>query len=211
MFKKSEFQKQLCELLQMKIINGKVLLQDCKLIDENSRRSPAYSDPMYAPFYYHMGKLVLPKNFLSMSFSLGLLEKCFFASCKSVDNVLLVRQNESGIYYSPRMGIQNIRKSYKGKMDFIEGDSRDELVSKRLKCEKWDFVLINQECGYDDALYMLEESWACMSDNGIVVMENVNDIKSVKQAFHGFADSVRKEPIIFDTRYGSGVLLKGVL
>jgi hypothetical protein len=57
-------------------------------------------------------------------------------------------------------------------------------------------------------LYSLELSWQNMSGGGIIVVDNASDIKSIKQALHAFADSVGREPVVFPTRYGTGILMK---
>ena len=70
MVRAEDIQKEINEILHNKLLGGKVLLQDCRFVDENSRLSPSYGDPMYAPFYYHLGKLVKPRSVKSMSFNL---------------------------------------------------------------------------------------------------------------------------------------------
>jgi len=203
-----DIQNEIRPLLHKKLVNGKILLQDCKLVDENSRRSPAYSDPMYVPFYYHLGKFVTPKAMVSLSFNLGLLEKCFFMSCKSVEYLLAFRNRDERVYFSPRMGFYNIRRSYKGHFDYLESSARELGLEQRLSSRKWDMVMLNEEFNYDDMLYSLELSWQNMSSGGIIVVDNATDIKPIKQAFQAFADSVGREPAVFPTRYGTGILMR---
>ena len=201
-------QKEIKELLRKQLVNGKILLQDCKLVDENSRRSPAYSDPLYVPFYYHLGKFINPKNVLSLSFSLGLLEKCFFMSCKSTEYLLAFHQFDEKVYFSPRMGFYNIRLSYKGDFDFFEGNMKNDDFHEKISQKKWDLIFINEENNYDYILYMLEISWEHLSEDGCIVLDNALDLKAVKQAYFSFADSVGRKPNLFETRYGTGILFK---
>lgn len=208
MFTIEYIQNEIKTLLHQKLINGKILLQDCKVVDENSRRSPAYSDPMYAPFYYHLGKFVTPKSVVSLSFNLGLLEKCFFMSCKTTEYFLAFRNKDENVYFSPRMGFYNIRRSYKGQFDYLESSARDLGLEQRLSSRKWDMVMLNEEFNYDDMLYSLELSWQNMSSGGVIVVDNATDLKSIKQAFHAFADSVGITPAVLPTRYGTGILMK---
>lgn len=185
-----------------------MLLQDCKLIDENSRKSPAYSDPMYAPFYYHFGKFVCPKRVVTVGFTLGLLERCFFESCKSAEEFLAIRVPSDDVYYSPRMGLYNVRRSFKRKTEFISGGVKDDAVHASLASGKWGAVFLLDETRYDDCLYALETVWGHMEQGGCLVVENVEDLRAVKQAFHAFADSVGRRPEVYATRYGTGVLYR---
>jgi hypothetical protein len=204
-------QKEIKELLRKKLVNGKILLQDCKLIDENSRRSPSYSDPLYVPFYYHLGKFIKPKSVLSLSFNLGLLEKCFFMSCLETEYFLAFHQTDENVYFSNRMGFYNIRKSYKKDFDFFTGDMKNDDFHDRIGKRKWDAIFINEEKNYDYILYMLEISWEYLSDDGCIIIDNALDLKPVKQAYLAFADSVGVKPNFFETRYGTGILFKQLL
>ena len=44
--------------------------------------------------------------------------------------------------------------------------------------------------------------------NEINALEYIKDLKKMKNAFYAFAESVEKEPIIYNTRYGTGILQK---
>lgn len=208
MVKAEDIQKEIEEMLRLKLVSGKILLQDCRFVDENSRRSPAYGDPLYAPFYYHLGKSVKPRSVISMSFNLGFLEKCFFMSCKETDKFLAFRQYDSKEYYSTRMGFHNVRKSFKREFLFHQGDINDDNMSIVHLGSEWDLVFINEDSNYDDILLKVEHSWKLMAEGGMLVVENVCDIKRVKKAFEAFADSVDRKPVVFETRYGTGVLTK---
>lgn len=201
-------QKELSILLNKKIINGKVLLQNCKFIDENSRKTPAYGDYMYAPFYYHLGKFVKPKNVFSWNFTLGFLEKCFFMSCKETETFFSFRKKDENLYFSPRMGSYNVKKSFKKEFDFYHGSIHDDEINDKITSQKWDCFFITDENSYDDLLYYLDISWKNMADDGIIVVEYIKDLKKMKNAFYAFAESVEKEPIIYNTRYGTGILQK---
>ena len=185
-----------------------MLLQDCKLIDENSRKSPAYSDPLYAPFYYHLGKFVSPRTVLTVGFTLGLLERCFFESCRTVERFAAMRVRDPDVYYSPRMGLYNVRRSYKKPVEYFEGTLKDDSGMSAVSSEKWGVVFLFEESRYDDALFSMETLWSHVEQGGAMVVENVEDLKPVKRAFHAFADSVGRNPNVFSTRYGTGVLYR---
>ena len=208
MVRAEDIQKEINEILHNKLLGGKVLLQDCRFVDENSRLSPSYGDPMYAPFYYHLGKLVKPRSVMSMSFNLGFLEKCFFMSCKETDKFLAFRRDDSKQYYSTRMGFYNVRKSFKKEFLFYQGDINDDRMSVGHLGSDWDLVFLNEDSTYDEILLKIEHSWKLMAEGAMLVVENVCDIKRVKKAFEAFTDSVDGKAVVFETRYGSGVLTK---
>lgn len=58
--------------LKKELISGKLLLDRFCMINEDSRKSPSYSDPKFTAFYYHLGKYLEPKSLLEVGFDLGL-------------------------------------------------------------------------------------------------------------------------------------------
>jgi hypothetical protein len=80
----NDLEKELKLSIEKGAISGRVLLDRFCLIDEQSRKSPAYVDPRYAPFYYYLGKFIEPEKILEVGFDLGLLSSSLMLSCKSV-------------------------------------------------------------------------------------------------------------------------------
>lgn len=200
-------QKNLSVLLEKELVGGKILLDKMSMLDETSRRAAAYSDPKYAPFYYHLGKFVTPKSLISFNFGLGLLESSFLVSCKTVEHFTGIRQ-PAPEYYSPRMGINNIKLNYKGTLYFYINNIYDDALVEKISPIKWDMVVINEEMTYDDHLAYLEFVWPYLNDNGIVVAEYIKRNESASNAFYAFGESVNRPPISFHTRYGTGILQK---
>jgi len=177
------------------------------MINESCRRSPAYSDPRYAPFYYHLGKFLSPTNMLSLNFGLGLLESSFLTSCKTVQHIIAFRPL-SKEFYSPRMGLRNIKTNYKGSVDFYINYIYDDEFVEKISPIKWDLVIINEEMTYDDHLSYLEYIWPFVAENGVIVAEYVKRNESASDAFFAFSESVNRPPLFFETRYGTGILQK---
>ena len=207
MIKMSTIQKDLQSHLNKKLITGKVLLQNCKFVDENSRKTPAYHDPLYSPFYFHLGKYIKPKTVFSWNFSLGFLEKCFFMSNKETEYFMAFR-NKDDVYFSPRMGSYNVKKCYKNDFYFLNDSIYSDELHSKLTSKKWECFFITDQNSYDDLLYMLELSWENINENGIIVVEYVKDLKKMKNAFYAFAKNYDTEPIVYNTRYGTGILQK---
>jgi len=200
-------QKNISILLEREFVNGKILLDRMAMINESCRRSPAYSDPRYAPFYYHLGKFISPKNILSLNFGLGLLESSFLVSCKSVEHFMAFRRPAEE-FFSFRMGVNNIKLNYKGVISVYINNMYDDEFVEKISPIKWDMVIINEEMNYDDHLSYLEFIWPYVAENGIVVTEYVKRNESASDAFFAFSESVNRPPISFETRYGTGILQK---
>lgn len=195
-----ELELNINKLLRKQLVSGKILLDKLSFIDENSRKTAAYVDPNYTPFYYHLGKFIKPKSFLSFNFNLGLLESCFLKSCQTVDYFYGFHQ-ETKDYYSKRMGIYNL-KFKKDKKVYI-GDFRDNNFCSSVETS-WDFILINDEKSYDRCLEYLEFVWPYLNENGVITVENTYKTDS----FKNFSESVNRESLIFNTRYGTGIIQK---
>ena len=194
-------------MLDSRLISGRMLLDRMRVIDESSRRTAAYADPMYTPFYYHLGKFLTPTNMLEVGFSLALLGSCFLKSCKTVKKYLGF-QEQTAQYFSPRMGIVNVHSNFKGEIDVYVGDMQDEEFTEKISPNSWDLVILNEEASFDKHLLHLDLLWPYVSENGIVVAEYIGRHTPAKEAFEAFCESQNKVPVIFETRYGTGLVQK---
>jgi hypothetical protein len=187
--------------LDSQIIGGKVLLDRLLFIDENSRRTSAYLDHKYAPFYYYLGKYINPKNVLEIGFNLGLLPCCLMLSCKSVNNFLGLSK-----YKNDRLGKKNIKNVLKNNFNVYSGRLYDNEFIDLLDKNNWDLAIINDETTYDEHLNYLDFLWGKMSENAFIVCEHLESHKPSKEAFLAFSESKSRECKIFNTRYGTGIL-----
>ena len=178
-----------------------------RFIDEASRRTPAYSDPLFVPFYYYLGKYVKPKTVVEMGFRLGLFSGSFFKSCSTVD-YFFAFQNKPEVFYSPRLAKANIKQSYKGLMDFYVGSVLDDVFVDKLSYKNWDLVIINEEESYDTHRTYLDYVWSNVSHEGLVVMDYVNSHKPAGDALVDFCKGNNRDPIFLKTRYGVGIVKK---
>ena len=199
--------KEVSDSLNKSLISSKILLDRLKFIDESSRNASSYHDKKFVPFYYHLGKVIQPENMLELGFNLGLLSSCFLKSCKTVVNYLGFQEVKT-TYFSPRLGVSNIKFNYKKYLDYYIGNVFDPLFSEKVSEKLWDFVIINEEEGFDKCLQRLDYVWPNLAINSIVVVEYVNKNKAAKEAFISFCESKNKKSFIFDTRFGTGMLQK---
>ena len=188
-------------------ISGRILLDQFLLIDENSRKTAPYLDHRYAPFYYYLGKYIEAENIMEIGFSLGLLSSSFFSSCKNSKNFFGFKEISSE--FNPiRIGKANIKRKFKGNAFYYIGKVYDqEFIDKSSSCF-WDLVVVNEEVTYDQHLSYLETIWENVADYGLIVCEYINNHEPTKEAFFAFCESKNRSPLIFKTRYGTGVLQK---
>jgi len=201
-----EFKKALDSNLESRSISGKVILDRFCVIDESSRRSASYVDPNYSGFYYHLSKYVSPCSLLEIGFDLGLLSGTFLSSCKTVKKFLGYRQINKE-FTSTRLGERNIKRSIKGDRNFYMGNLYDFNFEQLISGE-WDMVFITDESHYDKHLEYLDFIWPSVSENGIIVCEYLNKNKPAKDAFMAFCESKNRQPLLFATRYGTGLVQK---
>ena len=135
-----------------------------------------------------------------------LFRSSFMTSCKSVKKFIAFREND-GSYYSHRIGRKNIKKVFKGSSVYINTylhhAELDKIITNSL-----DMVIFCCEHKYDKQLERLDYVWQYLSEDGIMLCENLNKTKSVKDAFVAFCEGSNREPIFFNTRHGTGLVRK---
>lgn len=189
--------------LDAQIISGKSLLDRLCVINENSRKTSAYLDHRYAPFYYHLGKYIKAKSFLEIGFNIGLLSSCFLMSCKNIEKFFGFKENEKE-FIPTRIGRINVKKFTKN-IEIYIGNLYDDYFYKKLK-EKWEIILINEQKEYDKQLEYMELSWSNLSDNGLLIVEYINTNNPSKKALDAFCQSQNIIPIIFNTKHGTALI-----
>jgi len=193
--------------LDTQAISGRVLLDRLHVIDEGSRKTAAYLDHRYAPFYYHLGKHVEPRTVMEIGFDLGLLSASLLTSCKTVKQFFGYKAN--GPEFVPtRLGKGNIKLRFKGEANFYIGNTHDQEFLDIFSPNSWDLVILNDETVYDKHLEYLDAIWPHVSEHGLVIAEYIDRHVPAKQAFLAFCESKNRQPVVFDTRYGTGILQK---
>ncbi len=188
-----------------KQFSSRVLLDNLRLIEESSRQTSAYTDPLYLPFYFHLGRLIQPKNILDIGFRLGLFTSCFLKSCKTVESVIAF-QEKNEEFYSPRLGVANVLQNAKVPIKVHIGTINDEEFHGLLEKNKFDLCFINQEENYDKHMIYLDLIWPYMEEDGLIVMDYIIRHIPAKQAFFNFCRAKNREAVTFNTRYGVGII-----
>ena len=199
------FWKELKKDVEKELIPSSVVLSNMRLIEEASKSSYAYSDPRFIPFYYHLSKYVQPVSMIELGARLGLFSGTFLKGCETVENLVLF-QEETKDFYSPKLALKNVRKSYKKQLHFHYGKISDKDFSSHLKTD-WDLAIINEELDYDTHLYYLEAVWENLNLDGYIVMDWLSR-GALRQAFEDFCKRVNRQGCVFPTRYGTGMVRK---
>lgn len=189
------------------LIPGPAVLSRFRMLDEASRRSVAYTDPRYVPFYHHLGQAVKPRTVVEFGLRLGLCSGTFLRSCGSAE-FFLGFQERADEFYSPRLAIHNIRQGYRGPAEVYVGRTDDREFVTKFRARPWDLVLVNEERGYDAHLAYLDMAWGGLTLDGTVLVEYVTTHSPAREAYHDFCKRVNRNPYIFPTRYGVGVITK---
>lgn len=189
------------------VVSPRIILDSLRFIDEASRKTGAYVDPFYMPFYYHFGKYVFPENYVQIGFNLGLSSACFFKSCKSVKNFLAFQRRHE-VFYSSRLSVKNVKNHYKNSFDFYHGGFHDKDFEQFLHKNKWDLVVVDERMTYDAHLGCLEVLWPTLNSNGLLVVDRVVSDQSAKDSFQNLCNIKNRKPFIIKTRYGTGIVQK---
>ena len=182
--------------LKKELVTARVLLSEFSFLGP-VLRTPAFIDPRYIPFYYHLSKYIQPKNLLEIGFTLGLLSGAFLKNCKSVDHFLAFQTADQ---YSGRLGNKNIRVVYDGDFDLFVG----QFSNFNLSSHKWDLVIFDKLFPYDESRSILDKIWDHMELDGFLVYEHCRDEEA--RPFLDFCKIHQCEPLVFNTRYGTGIV-----
>jgi predicted O-methyltransferase YrrM len=194
------------EKIAKQLMSPKILLGHCRLIEESSRLTSAYTDPYYFPFYYHLGNLISPRAVVEFGLRLGLSASCFLRSCKSVEKYLAVQEQTHETYYSPRLARANVRDQYKKQLIVHHGLITDPKFLNSFESDRWDLAIIDDEVGYDRYMAYLDALWGQVSVDGLVVVDHLTRHEPARKALMDFARANNREPVLLKTRYGVGII-----
>lgn len=193
--------------LEKCLLSGATLLNSFRVLHEHTRVSSAYTDHKYSPFYYYLGEEIKPESVVDIGFGIGIASGCLLKSCESVKEILGFQKQDKE-YYSPRLGIKNIKDNFKGKINVYVGQFLDDTFIDLLTNHKWDLIIVNEETNYDTYFNYLEKSWENLALDGTLIIEYVKFNAQANKAYDYFCKSKGREPYVFHTRYGTGIITK---
>jgi len=200
-------EQKIIDRLNSGYLSGKAMLSTFCMLDEDSRSSPAYSDPRYAPFYYILGQELPVKRVLELGFGIGIASGCYVRGCKTVEHILTFQETGKS-YYSPRIGIHNLKSYFKGDLDVYVGKLTDKEFTDRVEAKKWQLAILNEQKTYDGLMTYLDLMWENMEPLGTIVVEYArsNDVQAA--GYEDFCKRTGRAKRLLPTKYGIGVLTR---
>ena len=195
--------------LDQGLIGSDKLLAGTKLLDESSREAGDYTDIRYLPFYYHLGKQLTPKSVYQIGAKLGLVGACFLRSCKTVEQWIAMDQDRD---LAARIIESNLKLHTKYCNDPMPGgsvgymglsDSMLEMPAAK-DFPGFDLGFLTENFGSERYIKHLKFLWNFLSPEGLLVADYINS----GDVFHEFCRVNNREPEIFNTRYGVGIIQK---
>lgn len=177
------------------------------MLDESSRLSAAYTDSRYAPFYYHLGQELPCRSLLEIGFGIGIASGCYVRGCKTVEHILSFQKSGKN-YYSPRLGIHNVKYYFKGEHKVHVGRVTDLGFSEKLSARKWELAILNEEADYDALTTYLDLFWDYVAESGTIVVEYATSNDTVSRAYGDFCLRRGRPKRILPTKYGVGVITR---
>lgn len=184
------------EQLELGLMSPQNLLAGTKLLEESSRNAGDYQDFNYLPFYYHLGKQLTPKFVFQIGSKLGLIGCCFLKGCKTVESWYVLDENKD----APKNIIASNLRSYSPiSKGIFAGEDIDFVLTKSGRI---DLGLLTENFGTERNLKYLNFLWKHLVPEGLLVVDYINS----DDVFHEFCRVNNREPVIFNTRYGVGII-----
>jgi len=201
------------EKLDSKIISPQILLSNVKFLNERAKETAEFTDPNNLPFYYHMGKQLQVGEVLQIGVtgSSMYIAPCFLQSCKSVHNWFVMAEGLTG--WQAGFVRSNIKSHMmnEGDAPILVGTLEDWEI--KLRRFKWDMVIVSSMCVKDRFTKYLEYAWDNLKEEGLLVADYISEsIPAPSPDLHGaflkFCRVKNREPVIYETRHGVGILTR---
>jgi hypothetical protein len=194
------------EKLDRGFLDSNHLLGSLKFLDVSSKDTPAFGDPRYFPFYYYLGTQTTPKSVVQIGAKLGLIGACFMQGCKTVEDWLAM---DSYDIKPPASIITSNLKRFgqtEGKYGFmLLNDSMLEMNNN--PDYRIDMGLLTEKYNAEKTSRYLEFLWRYLNPEGLLVVDYIQEA-DVKDSFKAFCRVKNREPEVFETRYGVGVITR---
>jgi len=194
------------EKLVKSVIRSDALLANMRFLDVEARKSSEFSDPRYYPFYYYLGQQLQSHSVVQVGSQIGLVGSAFLQGCRTVEDWLSIdipRNNGASL-----AGITkgNIQKHCGGKVDAMYMSPNADILLKEGN-SSWhpDTMFISER--FDPEIYkiVLEFAWKHLITEGILIADYITT-DAIRPVFESFCRVKNREPIVFDTRYGVGII-----
>ena len=193
--------------LNKRLVSPQSLMSRLPYVTSSATSRSFYTDPLYYPAYYHLGKCINPKSCVSLNLGSGLPIACFLLGSKGTEDVLTFQYKVDGLHY-PRLAKHNIRQVFGKKLVIYFGEFLDQEFQVKLMSHKWECVLLDQEMSYDDCMLYLRVVWPQVDDGGLVILDYINYNTAVGRAYCDFCNECNRDGVIVNSKYGIGLIKK---
>lgn len=192
------------EKLDKQLMDPKILLGTAKFLTPSAKESPLCGNSRYFPFYYYLGTLTSPQTVVQIGSRLGLVGNCFMQGCKTVTSWLAL----DGFAYGNHPPVSVIKNNLQ--MHCTGAAESLPLVNDNLKESGEPYIdmgIISEKYDPEDLELYLEFFWRHIKPEGLLVVDYIA-FEAAKQVFNGFCRVKNREPDLFDTHYGVGIVTR---
>lgn len=202
------------ELIKSKLAKGvmrsETLLANLRFLQPEFRKTSEFGDPRHFPFYFYLGQQLQSENVLQIGSQSGLVGAAFLQGCRTVESwrSLDMPQNISASLLNVARG--NIQKHCGGevKASYI---TKDELMQnanfglQKGKIATVDTAFVSYRDERQVFKAALAFAWNSLIVEGLLIADYIHS-DMLKSEFESFCRVKNRKFIVFDTRYGVGVI-----
>lgn len=192
---------------------SEILLGSAKLLDASSRETPAFQDVRYFPFYYHLGKSFhQPIVVCQIGVKLGLIGACFMQGCNHSVEWQAMEEQSDNLVIPKNIVVSNLKQFAKADggvtfRSFSDNSANVSVVEFPLGTKMADLCLLSEKYDKKRTQMYLSVLWEHLRSEGLLVIDYIHD-DAIRESFNGFCRVINREPVIFDTRYRVGIVVK---
>ncbi len=189
-------------------ISSNIIIGSLKFLGSSTPETPTFNDPRYFPFYYHLGKeFDKPIQVYQIGSKLGLIGACFIQGCDHPVKWKAMEENLEGLIHPCSIINSNLRKFTK------DGGSTEmfcfykNALTTILADQNLDAAFLTEKYDAERTQIYLEYLWNRLRPEGLLVVDYIED-DVIKESFSGFCRVKNREPFVFKTRYGVGIIVR---
>ena len=134
---------------------------------------------------------------------------CFLQSCRSVHNWIVL--DETIDPWTAGFVRSNLKNQMSSESDAVVLVGDQEHWSMKLRKLNWDMAIVSSSCVKDRFSQYLELAWENLNEEGLLVVDYISEKRpatapDLHGAFKRFCRVKNREPDIYETRYGVGIV-----
>ena len=190
------------EKLDKRLMDPKILLGTAKFLTSSAQSAPVCNNFRYFPFYYYLGTQTSPQTVVQIGSKLGLIGNCFMQGCKTVTSWLAMDGNR------PPVNVirSNLRMHCTGLVESMPL-VREKLTADGDTTPYIDMGFLTEKYDPEEMEIYLEFFWRNIKPEGLLVVDYIA-FEAAKEVFNGFCRVKNREPVLFDTYCGVGILTR---